>query len=82
MKKILLMVLSLSASLSVFAQEADALTPAVTYTYGMQLDIAEVIHMSPDVDVCGPVSAQMTYRNSQGEIHVLNYRKHGTGCRG
>ncbi|MGY2258530.1 DUF2790 domain-containing protein [Pseudomonas sp. SDO55104_S430] len=80
MKKILLLALSLTASLSAYAQQAVVAPEAAPYAYGMQLDIAKVIHITPTADVCGPTPVQMTYRDSHGETHVLEYSVTGSGC--
>ncbi|MGH8389661.1 MAG: DUF2790 domain-containing protein [Pseudomonas sp.] len=80
MKKILLLALSLTASLSAFAQQAVVAPETVPYAYGMHLDIAKVIRITPTADVCGPTPVQMTYRDSQGETHILEYTVIGSGC--
>lgn len=54
--------------------------PEERYTYGMPLDIQRVIAIEEPADVCGVVTARMTYQNSQGEIRVLDYRKWSTAC--
>jgi hypothetical protein len=59
---------------------ADSKTPVETYTYDTKLDIQKVITVSDIPDLCGPVPAQMTYEDSQGQRHVLQYQVMGTGC--
>ncbi|SDT20086.1 DUF2790 domain-containing protein [Pseudomonas oryzae] len=54
--------------------------PEERYTYGMPLDIDRVITIEEPEDVCGVVTARMTYQDSQGEVRVLDYRKWSTGC--
>jgi hypothetical protein len=80
MKKILLLALSLTASLSAYAQSAVVAPDAVPYAYGMHLDIAKVVHITPTANVCGPTPVQMTYRDSHGETHILEYSVIGSGC--
>jgi hypothetical protein len=80
MKKILFLALALTASLSAYAQEAVVAPEAVRYAYGMHLDVAKVIHITPTADVCGPTPVQMTYRDLHGEIHILEYNVIGSGC--
>lgn len=80
MKRILLLALSLTASLSAYARPALVAPEAVPFAYGMHLDIAKVIHITPTADVCGPTPVQMTYRDSHGETHVLEYSVIGSGC--
>jgi hypothetical protein len=80
MKKILFLALSLTASLSAYAQEAVVTQDAVPYAYGMHLDIAKVVNITPAVDVCGPTPVQMTYKDSHGDSHILEYSVIGSGC--
>jgi hypothetical protein len=80
MRKILFLALSLTASLSAYAQAAVVAPEAVPYVYGMHLDIAKVIYITPTADVCGPVPVQMTYRDTHGETHILEYSVVGSGC--
>lgn len=80
MKKILFLALSLTASLSAYAQQAAVAPDAVPYAYGMHLDIAKVIYITPTANVCGPTPVQMTYRDSHGETHILEYSVIGSGC--
>ncbi|WP_019408090.1 DUF2790 domain-containing protein [Pseudomonas psychrophila] len=55
--------------------------PAVEhYTYATELDIANVISVSPIANVCEVVPAQMTYEDHQGQRHILEYRVMGNGC--
>ncbi|VVN72702.1 DUF2790 domain-containing protein [Pseudomonas fluorescens] len=76
MKKILL-VLSLLAGVSAQVQAQEA---AATYEYGMKLDIAHVVSISPIANVCGVVPVEMTYQDSKGVTHILDYSVFGTGC--
>ena len=55
--------------------------PAVEqYTYATDLDIANVISVTPAADVCEVVPAQMIYEDHQGQRHILEYRVMGNGC--
>lgn len=54
--------------------------PVEQYNYNQHLDIARVISMSEVPDVCEVVPARMTYEDSQGNKHVLEYRVMGNGC--
>lgn len=67
--------------LSGAAQATQAPTP-VDYRYGMPLDIAKVLDMrEPATDYqCKVVVATMTYLDSRGQEHALNYRKLSTEC--
>ncbi|VVP92561.1 hypothetical protein PS918_03384 [Pseudomonas fluorescens] len=68
-----------------YAEESQAKVPAhktpiETYSYGSNLDIKKVIAVSDVGNECGPVPAQMTYEDSQGQRHVLQYQVMGNGC--
>lgn len=55
-------------------------TPVETYTYDMKLDVQKVIAITEASDQCGATPVQMTYQDSQGQRHVLEYQVVGTGC--
>lgn len=56
-------------------------TPSVeTYTYQTTLDIKKVIAVTDISDQCGPVPAQMTYEDSRGQQHIIQYQAMGVGC--
>jgi hypothetical protein len=76
MQKILL-TLALLAGLTAQAHAADE---AVAYRYGMPLDIAQVLSITPVADVCGVVPVEMTYLDSHGGKHILQYSEFGSGC--
>lgn len=84
--KVALMVMALSSfSVAVMAAETTAVpvnsTPPVEeYTYATHLDIAKVVSMSEIPNVCQVVPARMTYEDSKGVEHVLEYRVMGNGC--
>ncbi|SDV04504.1 Protein of unknown function [Pseudomonas corrugata] len=60
---------------------ADADNGAVEiYSYSTSLDIKRVISISDAGDTCGPVSQQMTYEDSHGQRHVLQYQVMGSAC--
>lgn len=62
------------------ATAATSNIPVESYAYGTRLDIKKVIAVSDIPDQCGPVPAQMTYEDSQGQRHILQYQVMGTGC--
>ncbi|MBH3341100.1 DUF2790 domain-containing protein [Pseudomonas mendocina] len=69
--------IALSASLTTLAHSAEA-TP---YHYGQNLDIAKVISIdAPNSAQCEVVTAQMTYRNSTGEVETLSYEQLSSAC--
>ncbi|SDN09477.1 DUF2790 domain-containing protein [Pseudomonas jinjuensis] len=66
-----------------FADEANADSVAVEqYTYDMKLDIARVISNTDVSSQCGVVPARMTYEDSQGQRHTIQYQVWGGGCSG
>ncbi|WP_095077112.1 DUF2790 domain-containing protein [Pseudomonas sp. Irchel s3h17] len=50
------------------------------YAYGMQLDVVNVVSVTPPIKSCGVVPAQMTYEDSSGELNTLRYNVAGE-CR-
>jgi hypothetical protein len=59
---------------------AASKAPVEIYTYGMKLDIKKVITVTDIPDQCGPVPAKMTYEDSHGQQHVMQYQVMGNGC--
>lgn len=80
MKRIMFLALTLMTSVSAYAAEASPTPAAVHYQYGMHLDIAHVLKTTPVADVCGPTPVQMTYNDSHGGTHTLEYDVFGNGC--
>jgi hypothetical protein len=62
------------------ANTAASQIPVETYSYGMKLDIQKIITVTDTGDECAPVPKQMTYEDSQGQRHILQYQVMGTGC--
>ncbi|SDS28034.1 Protein of unknown function [Halopseudomonas litoralis] len=55
--------------------------PKVTqYQYGMKMDVAKVVNMTRVDSSCNVQPARMTYKDSNGNLHTLEYRKMGV-CR-
>ncbi|MFV3305755.1 DUF2790 domain-containing protein [Pseudomonas sp. NY15181] len=52
------------------------------YTYDMKLDVANVISTTDVSNQCGIVPARMTYEDSQGQRHTVEYQVWGNGCSG
>lgn len=68
----------------VMAQEGTVKTqgqqvPVEQYTYATQVDVAKVISEDQIPDVCGVVPMRMTYLDSKGNQHLLEYEVMG-GC--
>ncbi|WP_296264434.1 DUF2790 domain-containing protein [Pseudomonas sp. UBA6562] len=80
--KYLLAMLLCSATGVAMADDPDATAPAPVeaYSYAQHLDIAHVLSVSEVPNVCAVVPARMTYEDSQGQRHVLEYRVMGNGC--
>ncbi|WP_192984835.1 DUF2790 domain-containing protein [Pseudomonas sp. EggHat1] len=69
--------IALSASLTSLAHSAEA----TTYRYGQNLDIAKVIYIdAPNSPQCEVVTATMTYRNSAGDVEVLDFEQLSSAC--
>jgi len=80
MKALLVLVLGslCGAAMAGEAKDAEQI-PVEQYSYSQHLDIARVISMSEVPNVCEVVPARMTYEDSQGQKHILEYRVMGNG---
>ncbi|MCU1717899.1 DUF2790 domain-containing protein [Pseudomonas sp. 5P_3.1_Bac2] len=79
MKYSALVLVALFASANVMAAEESV--KAVDYKYGMDLDVATVISIVDQPhQPCSLVKSQMTYKDSQGEVHAVNYVKLDSEC--
>ena len=54
--------------------------PVEQYSFSQHVDIAKDLSMSEIPNVCEVVPARMTYEDSQGQKHILEYRVMGNGC--
>ncbi|MBV4490489.1 DUF2790 domain-containing protein [Pseudomonas oryzicola] len=81
MKALLVLVLGslCGAAMAGEAKDAEQI-PVEQYNYAQHLDIARVISMSEVPNVCEVVPARMTYEDSKGQKHILEYRVMGNGC--
>lgn len=52
---------------------AQQKTAVENYTYESKLDVKKVISRSDIPKYCGPVPVKMTYEDSQGQQHILEY---------
>ena len=81
MKHLIALALISFSTLAAADELQVAQQPAVEqYTYATDLDIANVISVTPAADVCEVVPAQMIYEDHQGQRHILEYRVMGNGC--
>ncbi|MGU9825878.1 DUF2790 domain-containing protein [Pseudomonas sp. LF242] len=76
MKALLALVIGVFCS----AAMADQVLPVEQYSYAQHLDIAHVISISDIADVCAVVPVRMTYEDSKGQQHILEYHVMGNGC--
>lgn len=84
MRKSAFFIVALLASAGVMAEQpahaASGVQP-VPYSYGMKLDVAELLSIQETPHGrCEPVDTRMTYRDSQGELHVVDYVKQDPFC--
>ena len=68
-------------SMAEYAAREGKVPPVVqNYRYGMTLDIAKVVSVTPPVRACGPVPSRMTYEDASGQLKTLEYQVMGI-CR-
>ena len=81
MKKLAVVLVLGSLGAHAFADTAETKNiPVETYGYSTKLDIEHVISITDPANECAPVPVQMTYEDSHGKRHVLQYQTMGTGC--
>lgn len=83
MKALLVLALGSVCASAMAAEETTAAAeqiPVEQYSYAQHPDIAHVISISTVPNVCEVVPARMTYEDSQGQKHILEYRVMGNGC--
>lgn len=83
MKALLVLVLGSVCGAAMAAEQANngaEQIPVEQYSYSQHLDIVKVLSMSEIPNVCEVVPARMTYEDSQGRKHILEYRVMGNGC--
>ncbi|MBT9303587.1 DUF2790 domain-containing protein [Pseudomonas sp. TAE6080] len=68
-------------AMSRYAAKQGKPAPQVrAYEYGMKLDIAKVVSVTPPIRACKVVPSRMTYEDSSGTIKTLEYQVMGL-CR-
>lgn len=89
MKYLIALALSVLAAFSSFTHAAETAPVQATvqtqasagYDYSQDLDIAKVVRMNTAPgNQCGPVQGHMTYIDSKGVQHELNYARLGDSC--
>ncbi|KJK03025.1 hypothetical protein UB43_00395 [Pseudomonas sp. 21] len=63
------------------APSPTQIAEAKQYTYGMNLDIAEVVAVTPMSTDCGVVPVQLRYKDSFGDEQAIEYRTERVACR-
>lgn len=76
MKALLLLIASVFSA----AAMADEPLPVEHCSYSQHLDIAHVISTTDIANVCAVVPVRMTYEDTNGQKHILEYRVMGNGC--
>lgn len=76
--RLLNVALSIATSLLFSAQVAAQ--EVIVYQYGMKLDIERVISITDTSHICGVTPSVMTYADSEGHVHRLQYQVYGGGC--
>jgi hypothetical protein len=56
------------------ASQNIRLPKVIEYKYGVALDVAQVIFLSPDPRACRVLPQLMTYKDSTGELKTLKYQ--------
>ncbi|UVK86149.1 DUF2790 domain-containing protein [Pseudomonas sp. B21-051] len=59
---------------------ADETAQVEAYNAAAQAGIAHVVSISEAANLCGAVPVQMTYDDSNGARHVVQYQVMGSGC--
>lgn len=65
-------------AMATYAEKKGQPAPQVqAYRYGMTLDIAKVVNVTPPIRSCNPVPSRMTYEDSSGKLNTLEYQVMG-----
>ncbi len=68
-------------AMAAYAAKKGKPAPEVqAYRYGVKLDIARVVNVTPPINACKPVPSRMTYEDSKGMLNTLEYQVMGV-CR-
>ncbi|MGY2266611.1 DUF2790 domain-containing protein [Pseudomonas sp. 21615526] len=62
------------------ARKGKPAPEVLVYRYGMKLDIAKVVNVTPPIRSCSAVPSRMTYEDSTGKLNTLHYQVMGI-CR-
>ncbi|CAI3789269.1 hypothetical protein AHFPHNDE_02961 [Pseudomonas sp. MM227] len=83
MKAFLILALIGASGMALADETTTAATEKTTvepYEYSQHPDIAHVISTSAIPNVCAVVPARLTYEDSQGKRHIMEYQVMGNGC--
>jgi hypothetical protein len=83
MKALLILALLGSSSIALADEATTGVaqkTSVEPYEYSQHPDIAHVISTSAVPNVCAVVPARLTYEDSQGKRHIMEYHIMGNGC--
>ncbi len=83
MKAFLILALIGASGMALADETTTAATETTTvepYEYSQHPDIAHVISTSAIPNVCAVVPARLTYEDSQGKRHIMEYQVMGNGC--
>jgi hypothetical protein len=83
MKAFLILALIGASGMALADETTTAATEKTTvepYEYSQHPDIAHVISTSVIPNVCAVVPARLTYEDSQGKRHIMEYQVMGNGC--
>lgn len=61
-------------------RNGKAVPEVVHYKYGLNLDVAKVVSMTPTTRYCGVVPSRMTYEDSSGKLNTVEYQVLGSNC--
>ncbi|MGV8862981.1 MAG: DUF2790 domain-containing protein [Pseudomonas sp.] len=61
-------------------ENGKAVPEVVHYKYGLNLDVAKVISMTPSTRDCGVIPSRMTYEDSSGKLNTVEYQVLGINC--
>ncbi|MDR6576426.1 MULTISPECIES: DUF2790 domain-containing protein [Pseudomonas] len=68
-------------AMAAYAAKQGKPAPEVqAYRYGLELDIAKVVNVTPPIRSCNAVPSRMTYEDSNGKLNTLEYQVMGV-CR-
>lgn len=82
MKLLLVLFLGCLGSVAMAAEQdtQSAQVKVESYRYAQHLDIANVVAATEVPNVCNVVPVQLTYDDSKGDRHIMEYLVVGNGC--